>query len=89
MSNTMEQKLKKIRLAEGMTQKQLSELTGLSLGTIKNYEAGQNTVGLHVLQTILAQRAFRKYTMWVIHDNADAESGQVAPTVDPTRKRAG
>ncbi|HHQ8379098.1 TPA: helix-turn-helix domain-containing protein, partial [Salmonella enterica subsp. diarizonae] len=32
--------MKKIRLAEGMTQKQLSELTGLSLGTIKNYESG-------------------------------------------------
>ncbi|ECC7842292.1 helix-turn-helix transcriptional regulator [Salmonella enterica] len=89
MSNTIEQKMKKIRLAEGMTQKQLSELTGLSLGTIKNYESGQNTVGLYVVQAILVQKPFRKYTMWVIHDTPDAEPVQVAPVTDPTRKRAG
>ena len=81
--------MKEIRLAEGMTQKQLSELTGISLGTIKNYESGQNTVGLHVVQTILAQKAFRKYTMWVIHDSVEMEEGQIPPSTDPTRKRAG
>jgi DNA-binding XRE family transcriptional regulator len=89
LSNTIEQKMKKIRLAEGLTQKELSELTGLSLGTIKNYESGQNTVGLYVVQTILVQKPFRKYTMWVIHDTPDAEPVQVEPVTDPTRKRAG
>lgn len=89
MSNAMENKLKTIRLAEGMTQKQLSELTGLSLGTIKNYESGQNTVGLHVVQTILSQKPFRKYTMWIIHDTADIADRQILPEVDPTRRRAG
>ncbi|EBK2972091.1 helix-turn-helix transcriptional regulator [Salmonella enterica] len=88
MSNTMEQKMKAIRLAEGMTQKELSELTGISLGTIKNYESGQNTVGIQVLQRILSQDVFRKYTMWVIHGVADTEIGQVEPKVTTIRKRA-
>ncbi|WP_250385530.1 helix-turn-helix domain-containing protein, partial [Escherichia coli] len=34
-------KLRQIRKAEGLTQKQFADITGLSLATIRNYESGQ------------------------------------------------
>ncbi|WP_250552416.1 DNA-binding transcriptional regulator, partial [Escherichia coli] len=33
-------KLRQIRKAEGLTQKQFADITGLSLATIRNYESG-------------------------------------------------
>lgn len=91
MSNTLESKLKIIRQAEGMTQKTMSELTGVPLGTIKNYESGHSAVGIHVLQTILATRKLQKYTLWLMTGNAAPAAGQIAPPVvpEPPRKKAG
>lgn len=34
------EKLKAIRKAEGLTQAKFSEISGIALGTVKNYESG-------------------------------------------------
>lgn len=83
MSNTIEQKLKSIRKAEGVTQKVFAELTGISLGTVKNYETGFNTVGMQTIQSILRVPRFKKYTMWLMTDTVAPEAGQIAPSLSP------
>ncbi len=40
------EKLKAIRKAEGLTQTKFSEMSGIALGTIKNYESGQKEPGI-------------------------------------------
>ncbi|WP_431224583.1 helix-turn-helix domain-containing protein [Serratia sp. L9] len=72
-----EQKLRQLRLAQGLTQKEFSELPGLKLGSVKNYESGHSTVGLMIVTTILRHERFRKYTLWVICDEARPDSGQI------------
>ncbi|HED2510952.1 TPA: helix-turn-helix transcriptional regulator [Enterobacter asburiae] len=87
MSNSLEQKLKKARLAEGMTQKALSEATGIPLGTIKNYEAGHNAVGLQVLLTLTMHPTFRKYSLWLLTGDTAPQAGQCAPEEKRPRSR--
>ncbi|EOU7304668.1 helix-turn-helix domain-containing protein, partial [Citrobacter freundii] len=62
MSNTIEQKLRAVRKAERLTQQALSDMTGISLGTIKNYERGFNSVGLQTVELILGVPQMQKYT---------------------------
>lgn len=83
MSNSLEQKLKAIRKAEGITQKVMADQTGVSLGTIRNYESGFNTVGIQTVQTILNHPVFTKYTMWLMTGLTAPEAGQIAPSLSP------
>lgn len=39
------EKLKAIRKAEGLTQAKFSEISGIALGTVKNYESGHKDPG--------------------------------------------
>ncbi|HHJ4331754.1 TPA: helix-turn-helix transcriptional regulator, partial [Citrobacter freundii] len=66
MSNTIEQKLRAVRKAERLTQQALSDMTGISLGTIKNYERGFNSVGLQTVELILSVPQMQKYTLWLM-----------------------
>lgn len=45
----LRQRLAKIRKSKGMTQKELSELSGLSTSTISNIESGENSYSLRSL----------------------------------------
>lgn len=45
----LRQRLAKIRKSKGMTQKDLSELSGLSTSTISNIESGENSYSLRSL----------------------------------------
>lgn len=83
MSNSLEQKLKEVRKAEGLTQKAMADITGVSLGTIRNYETGFNTVGIQTLELILAQECFQKYTLWIMTDKTAPSAGQVSPALSP------
>ena len=83
MSSSYGEKLKEIRNAEGLTQPALSELTGVSLGAIRNYETGQRDVGLSVLDKIIKHERFRKYTLWLMTDQIAPESGQISPALSP------
>ena len=46
-------KLKQLRKAEGFTQKEVSEKTGISLNTMKQYECGNRQPGLHNMMKLV------------------------------------
>lgn len=75
------QKLKAIRKAEGFTQKKFSEMSGLALGTIKNYEGGYKEPGIQVVSQVVNTPQFKKYTLWLMTDDVAPEAGQVSPVV--------
>ena len=83
MSNEIEKKLLAIRKAEGITQQKLSDITGISLGTIKNYERGFNTVGLKTLELIVKLPQFEKYTLWLMTGKTAPAAGQICPALSP------
>ncbi|MFP1869242.1 helix-turn-helix domain-containing protein [Lonsdalea quercina] len=78
MSTPYGKKLRLIRIAEGLTQMQLRDLTGIGLSTIKNYEIGRE-VGLSIIERILAHAQFQKYTLWLMTGETATRSGQIAP----------
>ncbi|MGS1814101.1 helix-turn-helix domain-containing protein [Klebsiella oxytoca] len=83
MSSSYEEKLKQIRNAEGMSQKAFAEITGINIGSIKNYESGKREVGLSVVDRVLGTRDFKKYTLWLMTGETQPESGQISPTLSP------
>ncbi|WP_343464630.1 helix-turn-helix transcriptional regulator [Pantoea sp.] len=78
MSTSYGKKLRLIRIAEGLTQAQLRDLTGIGLSTIKNYEIGRE-VGLSIIERILAHVQFQKYTLWLMTGETAIRAGQIAP----------
>lgn len=83
MSSSYGEKLKEIRKAEGLTQPAFAEITGVSLGAIRNYETGQREVGLSVLDKIIKHERFTKYTLWLMTGVSTPETGQVSPALSP------
>ncbi|HAK8205214.1 TPA: helix-turn-helix transcriptional regulator [Salmonella enterica] len=77
------EKLKAIRKAEGMTQKEFAELIGVPFGTIRNYEAGQFDVGLKVIDAVLEIERFEKYMLWLMKGKTNPGLGQIAPPLSP------
>ncbi|OIN15956.1 transcriptional regulator, partial [Salmonella enterica subsp. enterica serovar Sarajane] len=91
LSRDYSQKLRMVRKAEGLTQKEFADLTGLSLSTIRNYESGQKTARAEIMESALQVQRFEKYTMWILHDKTFPQAGQIAPvlSLDGTEKPAG
>ncbi len=80
-SRDYSQKLRIIRKAEGLTQQKFAEITGLAVGTIKRYETRQQTARAEVMEKVLQAPEFRKYTMWLMHDEIAPETGQIEPAL--------
>ncbi|HDS3242290.1 TPA: helix-turn-helix transcriptional regulator [Klebsiella aerogenes] len=83
------QKLKAVRKAEGLTQKKFSEISGIALGTLKNYEGGYKDPGIQVVSQVVNTPLFKKYTLWIMTDETAPQAGQIAPAFahigqDPT-----
>ena len=72
-------KLRQIRKAEGLTQKQFADITGLSLATIRNYESGQKNARAKIVEAVLHR--FEKYMLWLIKDKTLPVAGQIAPAL--------
>lgn len=83
MSSDRGKKLRAIRKAEKLTQQQFSDLTGISLATIKNYERGRFEVGLKVIDAVLELERFEKYMMWLMKGKTNPGLGQIAPPLSP------
>lgn len=77
------EKLKAIRKAEGMTQRDFATVLGIGLGTIKNYETGQKGVGAPILDKVANHPQFTKYTLWLMTGSIAPESGQISPALSP------
>lgn len=78
MSRDYAKKLKAIRNAEKLTQAQFSQVTGVSVGTIGNYESGYKPARIEVVEKVIQVERFEKYTMWILHDKTFPAAGQVA-----------
>ncbi|EMJ5764114.1 helix-turn-helix transcriptional regulator [Klebsiella oxytoca] len=83
MSSELSEKLKLIREAEELSQAKFADLTGISISTIKKYEVGLIEPGGITLRKITTHEIFRKYTLWLMSDETNEASGQVAPTLSP------
>ncbi|HDS0802567.1 helix-turn-helix domain-containing protein [Escherichia coli] len=75
------QKLRAIRKAEGLTQSKFCEISGIALGTLKNYEGGHQEPGIQVIMQVTNTTQFEKYTLWLMTDKTAPEAGQVSPVV--------
>ncbi|WP_414483619.1 helix-turn-helix domain-containing protein [Serratia marcescens] len=87
MSNTssrdFSEKLRLIRIAEGLTQRQFIDLVGIGLGTVKNYETHQTIAGGVVVERVLNVPRFQKYTLWLMTDKTAPAAGQISPPLSP------
>ncbi|EJZ1563895.1 helix-turn-helix transcriptional regulator [Salmonella enterica] len=83
MSSSYEKKLREIRKSEGLTQAEFAEVTGVNIGTIKNYESGKREVGLSVVDRVIKSRDFEKYTMWLMTGKTNELAGQISPSLSP------
>lgn len=75
------QKLRAIRKSEGLTQAKFSEISGIALGTLKNYEGGHQDPCIQVVLQVTNAPQFQKYTLWLMTDKTAPEAGQIAPAL--------
>ncbi|HAK8203890.1 TPA: helix-turn-helix transcriptional regulator [Salmonella enterica] len=75
------QKLRQIRKAEGLTQKQFAELTGLSITTVKSYEGSKQPARAKIVETVLQVDMFEKYMFWLMKDKTLPAAGQISPAL--------
>lgn len=75
------QKLRQIRKAEGLTQKQFAELTGLSITTVKSYEGSKQPARAKIVETVLQVDLFEKYMFWLMKDKTLPAAGQISPAL--------
>ena len=73
------EKVRAIRKSENLSQSQFSELTGISISTIKKYETGRIEPGGVTLLRITSHAAFKKYTLWLMTGDIHESSGQIRP----------
>lgn len=72
-------KLKAIRKAEGLTQRELCEVLQFSESTFRKYEAGIIEVGAPALLKIVNHPRFKKYTLWLMTGDTAPDGGQISP----------
>ncbi|BEN41164.1 transcriptional regulator [Serratia marcescens] len=85
MSMSLGEKIKAIRVAEGLSQSKFCEIIEMSISTLKKYEGGHAEPGGSVLVKITNHPRFEKYTMWLMSNtNKTSEAaGQISPTLSP------
>ncbi|WP_234494835.1 helix-turn-helix domain-containing protein [Vibrio maritimus] len=72
-------KLKAIRIAEGLTQDEFSQLIDVPLVSVRSYELGKRSVNEKNLMKVTKHERFDKYAYWIATDKTLPESGQIAP----------
>ncbi|ALY08247.1 TPA: helix-turn-helix transcriptional regulator [Pseudomonas aeruginosa] len=74
------EKLKAIRLKEGLTQAELCDATGIALSSYKKYELGLRVeVSSIALLKIAGHERFKKYVLWLMTGDTAPKCGQVSP----------
>lgn len=76
---TLGEKIKLIRLAEGLSQEQLANLTGIKKGTLKNIEQGIGDPGWSQIERLFVDETFERYAMWLTINQTNIDAGQVSP----------
>lgn len=80
---SIEEKIFMVRKAEGLSRRELSELTGISASNLKNYELLGRLIPAETLSLILEHPRFEKYTMWIMTGKTNEALGQISPTLSP------
>lgn len=83
MSSVLSEKVKAIRKAEGLSQGEFCEITGISISTVKKYETGILEPGGGTLMKITSNPRFKKYAMWLMTGDVAPEVGQISPSLSP------
>uniref|UniRef100_UPI003561A09F helix-turn-helix transcriptional regulator n=1 Tax=Pontibacterium sp. TaxID=2036026 RepID=UPI003561A09F len=79
MSTIFGEKVRCIRIREGLTQPEFSELTGISLNTIKNFEVKGREITSQNLHLITNHSRLQKYALWLMTGQVAPSAGQVSP----------
>lgn len=77
--SSLGEKIRKIREAEGINRKQLSEMLDIPYSSLNNYEAGRIQVTENIMVKITNHSIFKKYTLWLMNGETAPEAGQIAP----------
>lgn len=77
------EKIYKIRKSEGLSRRELSELTGISASNIRNYESLGRQIPAETLTILLEHARFEKYTLWLMTGKTNEAMGQISPTLSP------
>lgn len=82
-SASIGEKLRLIRKSEGLSRREMSEITGVSPNNLRNYEALGRQIPAETLILILNVERFRKYSDWLMFDQINLAAGQIAPSLSP------
>jgi len=72
--------IKTLRKSLGLTQRDFSEKTSISLSTLMKIESGHANAGLPTIDKIINSPQFNIYTLWLMKGETAPEVGQVHPS---------
>ena len=77
------ERVKMMRLSEGLSRPEMRDLTGIPVRTLENWEYGKNkNISVADLQKITSHERFEKYALWLMTGKCLPESGQVSPDIN-------
>ncbi|HAX1979525.1 TPA: helix-turn-helix transcriptional regulator [Escherichia coli] len=79
--SSLGEKLFLIRKAEGLSRREMEDMTGISQNNLKNYELKGKKIPGETLILILSNPRFRKYSEWVMFDQTNEGAGQISPSL--------
>lgn len=74
-------KIRAIRMAEGITQAAMAKECSLALCSLRNIESGADGVGLKTIERIVRTARFEKYTLWMMISKTTEAAGQISPAL--------
>ncbi|EDR5175647.1 helix-turn-helix transcriptional regulator [Salmonella enterica] len=77
------EKILLMRNAEGLSRRQVCDLTGVSPNNLKNYELLGRQIPAETLILLLNNNVFHKYKDWLMFDRPNPSAGQIAPPLSP------
>lgn len=79
-ADIFKEKLRTARKAERLTQEEMSGITGVPLGTLRNMEQ-RGYASYDQLRAILSADRMGRYAMWFMLDQTCPEMGQISPAM--------
>lgn len=82
----MGEKIRRIRMAEGLTQAQMSAETGIGIDSLRQWEQGKRKrLDVTAIIKITENQRFEKYTLWLMTGKTAPEAGQISPELEEVR----
>ncbi|MFJ5162003.1 helix-turn-helix transcriptional regulator [Pantoea sp. NPDC088449] len=74
-------KIRAIRMAEGITQTAMAKECNIALSSLRNTESGGDGVDLKTIERIVRTARFEKYTLWMMIGKTTEAAGQISPAL--------